>query len=515
MSLLERLRAGTDSTSSRLTIGVVAAIFVFWGIGNNRGTSTRVLATVNGTPISQSDLESTWRRLGNNLPKADPEVLQAQIVEMLIQKQVLLQEAERLGIRVSSDEVARRLRKDPRFQKDGKFDEPTMLRVLRMSNETQSSYEAGLRKDLLLERLLAIVDAGVSVPESESRKIWEAQATQLDLTYVRVSPASFLDGIEVTPKERDAWLAANAAKVDEAYKARFERLYNLPKRFTTSSILLRTDLVGADKDKVTAKLEALRAELAGGADFATLARTWSEDLSASEGGSLGVQAANQLDPAVLAACEKAGKGGITEVVATSRGLQILRVEDIQDARVIPQEEVRNDLAVSLIKDERAPARMDSFLAELKAGWTTAGTPPTELLARYNLSAEATGPFPIGQDIPRLGDAPGLREALTTAKSGDVLPTIYDVRGTKTLVAIGNRTDADPAEWAKQRPLVESILRQQAQQAYRATWMQDLVARAAVERPGAEKAAAETTKDAAPAEDNAPAAPAKEAAPAKP
>lgn len=514
MSILERLRAGTDSTSSRLTIGVVAAVFVFWGIGNRQGDATRVLATVEGMPISQSDVEATFRRLGNSLPKGDPAVLEAQIVDMLIQKQVLLQEAERLGIRVSSDEVARRFREEPRFQKDGTFDEPTMLRILRMMNQTQSSYEVGLRKDLVLERLLAIVDAGISVPESEARTIWEAQSTQIDLTYVRVSPASFLEGMEITSGEREVWLAANAAKVEDAYKQRFERFYNLPKRFTTSTILLRTDLVGADKDKVALKLEALRAEAAGGADFATLARTWSEDLTAGEGGSLGVQAANQLDPAVLAACEKAGKGGITEVVTTTRGLQILRVESIEDARVLPLEEVRNDIAVSLLKDERAPARMEAFLAEFKAGWTTASAPPAELLADYKLSAESTGLFPMGQEIPRLGDAPGLREALAAAKSGDVLPTIYDVRGTRTLVAVGTRLDADPAEWTKERPMVEGILRQQAQQSYRAAWVQDLVARAKVERPGAAPAEA-VTKDAPAAEGKAPSAPTKEDAPAKP
>ncbi|MEN9784834.1 MAG: hypothetical protein RLZZ299_98 [Pseudomonadota bacterium] len=486
MSLLERLRSGTDSTSTRLTVGVVAAVFIFWGIGSNdQRNQNSTFATVNGAAITDLEVREALRQRGGRLPAEQRDAILAETVEELVREEVLLQEAGRLGMRVSDQELADKLRGETRFQKDGAFDTKAYAAALKAMGTTRGAFEARVRRQLLLKRVLDVVAAGVDVPEAEVRRTWEERSTQLQASYVRAAPSTFRDDIVVNDAERDAWIAANGAKVEARYKELFERVYNLPKRVTASTILLRTDIPGADAAAVRTRLEALRAEAATG-DMAALARRWSEDLSASDGGALGTQAAGQLDPAALAAIEKAGVGNVTEVVETPRGLQIFKVERIDAARVVPIEEARGEIAVGLIQDEKAPALLDAWVAQVRQAWTAADAPPTELLAAQGVEVDTTGGFSPADPVPDLGDVPGLRDALTRAAPGSVLPEVYDVRGTKVIVALAHRTDPTPEAWEAQQGLVRMALRAQAQRAYVTAWVDGLVAAADVQRdvPGA-------------------------------
>ncbi len=481
MSLLERLRSGTDSTSTRLTVGVVAAVFIFWGIGSrDQRDRNSTLASVNGSAITDLEVREALRQRGGRLPADQRDAILAETVEELVREEVLVQEAERLGMRVSDKELADNLRQEARFQKDGAFDTKTYAASLKAMGTTRGAFEARVRRQLLLKRVLDVVAAGVDVPETEVRRTWEERSTQLQASYVRVAPSTFRDDVVVTDGERDAWLAANGAKVEARYKELFERVYNLPKRITASTILLRTDIPGADAKAVRARLEGLRAEAVTG-DMAALARRWSEDLSASDGGALGTQAAGQLDAAALAAIDKAGAGQVTEVVETARGLQIFKVERIDAARVVPVEEARGEIAVGLIQDEKAPALLDAWVARVRAAWTVADAPPADLLAEQGVSVDSTGGFSPADPVPDLGEVTGLRDALVHATPGAVLPDVYDVRGTKVLVALAHRNDPTPDSWDAQKGLVRMALRMQARKAYVTAWVDDLVAAAEVER----------------------------------
>src|SRR5262249_53793035 len=142
------------------------------------------------------------------------------------------------------------------------------------------------------------------------------------------------------------------ADIQKAYDAAKDKDYNLPKRYTLSEVLLRTDVPGTDKAAVKAKADQVAAQAASGADFAQLARTWSEDLTASSGGNLGQRTAQQLDSTEVAAAEAAGPGKTTPAFETSRGYAVLQVNAIDDARVIPFEEAQKTIATSMLRSAK-------------------------------------------------------------------------------------------------------------------------------------------------------------------
>ncbi|MFN7133271.1 MAG: SurA N-terminal domain-containing protein, partial [Myxococcales bacterium] len=406
----------------------------------------------------------------------------ARVLTDLIEQEALLKEARRLGIAVSDEEVVREYVRIPSFQVDGKFDEKTYLRLLKANNLSRAQFEGDLRRELLVRKLYDLAGHAVVVTDAELREAYLKDGTSLDLAFVRLPVTAFLDDVTVTDAERDTFVTQNADRIKARYDEGYDRFYNLKKRYQLRTILLRTDLPGFEEAAVQARAEAVRAEAVAGADFETLAKRWSEDLTASNGGNLGVQAVDQLDPALVAAADKAGAGNVSEVVKTARGFQILSVEKIDDAKVITLDEAKNDIAVAMIKEEKAPEAVKAYAAKIIEAWKAQGAPPADLLAAKKLSADSTGEFSLGDpEVPRLGDSPELRQQIEKAPAGYVVPVPLDLKGNTFVVGVAARTDADPAKFEENRAMIEGRLRAQRRAALLEQWTSDVVARAKVER----------------------------------
>lgn len=487
MSVLENLRKGTESTGTRLLIGVVVAVFIFWGVGETGSDKTYIYASINGQTITDSDFRRAYsqqaRQADRNLTEDEEKDLGNRVLTGLVEEEALVQEADRLGISVSEEEVAREVVKIPSFAgADGKFEEKTYLRLLKSNGMSRGQFEQSVLRGLLVQKLADFASRSVAVSATELKAEYQKQETTLDLAFARLTTAAFLDDVVVSDADRDAFVTQNADRIKARYDESYDRFYNLPKRYQLRTILLRTDLPGTDEPAVLARAEAVRAEARAGADFAELAKRWSEDLSASSGGLLGLQAKDQIDAALVTAADAAGVGKVSEVTKTSRGLQILYVEQIEDAKVITLDEAKPDLAVAMLKEERAPALVETFAARVIEAWKASGTPPTELLAEKRLAADTTGTFSLADpDVPRLGDSAELRQQIEKAPAGYVVPVPLKLKDNVFVVSVTARTEADLARFEDTRTMLEGRLLAERRGAFLQQWRSDVVARATIER----------------------------------
>ena len=121
-----------------------------------------------------------------------------------------------------------------------------------------------------------------------------------------------------------------------------------PEQVKVSHILIKTPLPGAD-GKVDEKgvteaqhrAEDLLKQIKGGAKFEDLAKKYSEDPgSAKEGGSLGLISKGQTVPEFEKAAFSLPKGQISDLVKSSYGFHIIRVDDKQEAHMKTLDEVK-------------------------------------------------------------------------------------------------------------------------------------------------------------------------------
>ena len=173
-----------ERTRSLIIVGfailmAVSLVFFYAPTRNNAApsaTNTEVIATVGDDEVTVGDLV---QQVG------DPSVLNSQIGEMLlnqlIRQRVMVQEARRLGMTASDEELAARLREDNK-DASGKVDmKKYMARVGDVAR-----FEERIRDAIMVEKLRAFVTAGVNVSEEEVQRDYQRRSTTFDVVYVPV-----------------------------------------------------------------------------------------------------------------------------------------------------------------------------------------------------------------------------------------------------------------------------------------------------------------------------------------
>ncbi len=164
----------------------------------------------------------------------------------------------------------------------------------------------------------------------------------------------------------EAGASADFVKSADKYTARARELYDVnrtkysyPERVKAAHILVASK--DGNREAALAKATDIRARLAAGADFASLARELSDDSSVSKnGGELGYFEAKAMDPAFAAAAfAMTRKGEISAPVLSSFGYHIIRFEDRQPAGIRSFDDVKAELMAELQSKAVADAKAEA------------------------------------------------------------------------------------------------------------------------------------------------------------
>jgi parvulin-like peptidyl-prolyl isomerase len=465
---------------------VVVSFVGFYGTRPN--DTTGVVATVNGQKIMGTEFSRVYQGAlrqkqayeGRSLTNAEEKALQEDVKQGMIEQEVLLQEALHMGLEVSDSEVAAIIFEN--FQdEDGKYDEEVFQRSLKRSQLSQDSYVAMQRKAITREKLRSIVLMGASISEPALQAAFVEENTRVDLTTVRIRPSNFNDDVVITDEERAAWLIEYEELVKQSYKRDFERLYKHPEKATLRMIRLGVLNDGLGVADLLPKMNQIREEVEAGADFAELAKKWSEDPSAMRNGDLGERAVAQLSKDVADAISGLEIGSVTRVIPGDNDVRLYKLEARTEPFEDALEDVRNDIADRLIREERVPGLAATFAEDALLGeWTSAGEPPTELLTSKRLFARPTGEISVKSDGSPFSPPAAMLQQARKAEPGTVFPEVFEVDGTLWVAQLTARTDADLDLYASQRDEIrESVLWQRRQEFFTA-WVADLIARATIQ-----------------------------------
>jgi peptidyl-prolyl cis-trans isomerase D len=153
---------------------LVTVTFMFFGIYPS-SVSGRTVAKVDGYAISSDDLnrvyrnmEETYRQiLKDQFNENFAKTLRGQALRELVQNRLLVQEADRVGLRVTDEELQAYIMQIPAFVSRGKFDRRAYEGALQNINMTPAQFEANQREFLLRQKLERLVEDGVAVTDAE------------------------------------------------------------------------------------------------------------------------------------------------------------------------------------------------------------------------------------------------------------------------------------------------------------------------------------------------------------
>jgi peptidyl-prolyl cis-trans isomerase D len=470
MTMLDRMRRHKNWLKWSLGLVVLAFIVLYIpAFGRQRGGTTAPsdeIARVDGRSITVSDFSRAYQNqlqayraaYGQSINEQLLRQLgfEQQILQQMVDQEAAMLEAERLGLAVNTDEVRQRILAMPEFQQDGQFvGEARYRQVLDMARPpvTTSQFENSLRRQLLIEKLRAVVTDWVTVTEAEADAEYKRRNEKIKVELVHVSAESFRSQVTASDSEIASYYDAHkdAYQIGERRKIRYvlvdesalrggisvptreiERYYNnnieqysTPEQVRASHILLKTE--GKDEAAVRTAAEAVLAQVKKGGDFAALAKQYSEDeKSKALGGDLDYVSRGQMDPAFEEAAFTLAPGSTSELVKTSFGFHIIKIGDKKSAATRSLDEVRAQITEQL-KTERAQRQASALAAEVgKTAKTPAGLEETAKARGWKV--EETGFFTREDPVLGLGASPQVTAEFFDLKDGAVTGALRVARG---------------------------------------------------------------------------------------
>jgi len=436
------------------------------------GLGASALATVGNAEISSKEFISSYQRfLRSGQFPYDRQFLKTlqidrQILNQLVSREVMLNEAKRLGIDATANELQQKIFALPYFQDNGNFAFNRYKAILEQNGMTVPQFEDGVREEIIQEKLRNLITDSVTVSDREVEQEFRDRNEKSKISYVSFEPSKFTNAFVLQeadikahydqnkesyriPEQRRAkYLFADTAalrggiQIPEAeLKSYYQQniaTYQLPEKVRASHILLKTEGKSPEEsEKIKAKATDLLLQVRKGVDFAELAKKNSEDtVSAANGGDLGAFARGAMVPEFEQACFTLGVGAISDLVKTQYGYHIIKVVEKQPAHTQTFEEVENLIRPTLLQrkaEQRAQELADKAFTLAKNNKTF-----EQIASELKIGVQETPLFQQGGSIQLIGNSPefsskvfGLKEkevgSPTRIPNGFALPMLVEIK----------------------------------------------------------------------------------------
>ena len=424
MTMLDRMRRHKNWL--KWSLALVCLTFVVFYIPSflrtdqPAATSGDSVASVDSRSISATDFRRRYlaqvnayrQSYGGNLSDAVLQQMQVprQVLQQMIEENAEVNEAEKMGITVSDDEVRHQIMSIPGLQENGRFIGEDRYRALLRAQDppmTPPDFEQTVRQGVMLDKFRAGLTEWMSVSDAEVEREYRQKNEKATLEIVAILADNFRNQVNPTDAEIASHFDAHKEKyrIPEQRKIKFVRInladvgvkikvpredveryynehlgtYTTPEQIRASHILLKTE--GKSDADVRAKAESVLKEVKAGGDFAALAKKYSEDDSnAQQGGDLDYFSRGRMVPEFEAAAFALEPGQVSDLVKTQFGYHIIKVadrkpaitRDLKDAVLYKEIETQvqrdlseaqvNDLADSLAREGTTPQALDKAAA---------------------------------------------------------------------------------------------------------------------------------------------------------
>jgi peptidyl-prolyl cis-trans isomerase D len=384
--MLDILRKNAQSLVVQAIVVIIALVFIFWGVGTNMGNNPNALAVVNGKEIGYLEFQKRYeqavegykQQFGGQIPPGLLENvgLKQQILEQLIQSELLRQGADRVGIQISQEAVQRQIQAMGAFHKEGRFDLDQYKAVLANNRLSVTSFEQGIRDDLLIERMLTALDGFSGITDQEVRDWLTYGDLEIKLGYAAFTGDAHASRVQVDDKDLAAWyetsqsqytlppqvklnylvflfeddlkrVTVNDDAVQRSYQDNLDK-YQVPEKRQARHILFRVAETDSEEAKTAKRqlADKVLARLKAGEDFAKLAAEFSEDGTKERGGDLGAFPRGKMVAPFEEAVFAMGKGELRGPIETPFGYHLIRLDQIFPEKKQTLDEVK----ASIIKE---------------------------------------------------------------------------------------------------------------------------------------------------------------------
>src|ERR1700719_1576499 len=449
-------------TGMRILLGVVVLLLggsmllylVPQTPGTGEASSTDIVAKVGDETVSAAEVRQQLSEIEqrNQVPKQLESLYVRQILNQLIFQKEMEYEAKRLGIRVSEQEQADRIRQFLPTAYNG----DTFVGIDRYAAEVQARFQMTvpvfedlIRQGLLQEKFRKLVTDGISVGPAELQDEFLYRNEKVKIDYALIKPEDL--EAKITPDEAEikATYEKNRSKYqvpekrilryaladvnqirqtiqicDKELKDQYQQdiqQYQVPNRVHVQHILLMTvGKTDAEVEEVHQKAEDVLKQAKKGAKFDELAKKYSEDPGTKDkGGDLGFITQGQTVPEFEKTAFSQPVGSISDLVKTQYGFHIIKVLEKETAHTKPFEEVKDSIKAPLMlskADRQAGDLADKLSAAIRQSNKVS---LDDLAKQFHLMVGETRPVSALDPILELGNSKEVKDAAFGQRVGEL------------------------------------------------------------------------------------------------
>jgi len=436
------------------------------GIFSDQASSADTYATIHGggylgrffgsgDEVSTQEVQQLAQRMmqRQQLPDFVLPFMMQRVGQGLIQQHIELQEANRMGVTVTDDDLRAFLKTGTWGQvlfPNGHYigDEQYASLVSQNFGISREQFEKELKKEIQENRLRSFITAGVTVSDQQVRDAFTQQATKIKFDYAVLSADDLRKTINPTDAELQTFFKQNAARYAKAipetrkiqyiafttanlpggvpqvtdqevqqYYTQHQKDYQVEDQVKVRHILIKVDQNADAKADAAArqKAEDILKQLHNGGNFAELAKKNSDDPGSKEqGGELGFIKHGVTVPEFDKAAFALQPGQISDLVRTKFGYHIIQAEEKQTAHTRSLEEVKPTI-VSVLTRQREAQAQQAFAQQLATEAQKNGLAQTA--AAHHLQVVTTDFLAQNAIIPTLADGSQMLTNAFAAKTG--------------------------------------------------------------------------------------------------
>ncbi len=435
-------------------------------------------------------MEEFYRRsLGDNFESYRESLrLQDMALQALSDQAMILQDARRMGLRISKTDVASTIRNQPNLRdENGRF-----VGTARYQEAVERSvpggvvaYERSISDQMLIDIWTDLVTQPVTITDDEVEQTFRRQSETATIDYLMfpaaqqtvdstvsdVAARAFYDANPGRYQRRDGlrirWivvprdsqrpkLSISEEELRQAYGANAAN-YTHPEQRRARHILFKLEpgATAADKAALKQRAEETLSRVRAGEDFAALAASRSQDVASSvKGGDLGFFAREQMAAPISEAAFETPVGQLAPVTESGFGFHVIEVTDSRPPGTVPFEEVRDDLLRS-----RELAKLDELARDeaQRLRGEIAAAADLDSVAGNNGLAIGTGVAVLGERFAELGLPADFLSSLFTLEVGSVSQPVRVASGS-ALVAVEEKLPPAVASFEEVRSRVDTDVR---------------------------------------------------------
>ncbi len=478
---------------------------------DSAATSGDVVAKVGDQTVTFQDISQRLNeiRQSNPIPRQLEGLYAQQILKQLVFQKEVEYEAKRMGITVSDQERADRIRQilPTAFNGDTFVgNEAYSQQVQQRFQLTVPAFEDLIRSSMIEEKFHKLLTDGVSVSPNEIQQEFRFENEKIKLNYAAANPDTLADKINPDADEISKYyeqnkskfqipekrvvryglldqnqLKANTPVTDDELKAIYQQniqQYEVPDRVHVEHILLTTvGKTDAEVAEVKKKAEDILAQARKkGANFEELAKKYSEDPgSKTKGGDLGWLVHGQTVPEFDKAAFNTPKGDISDLVRTQYGFHIIKVLDKENAHTKPFDEVKDEIRTPYLLqkvDQHEASIADQMSSQIRQSNKTT---LDELAQKYHLTVSQTRPLAPNDPVLELGNSQDIKDEIVRLRPNELSTPIRTDRG-YVVLSLAQTIPAHPGTLDEVRDKIISELRTAKSQQLAQSKVDDLVKR---------------------------------------